>query len=116
MKTITILLALVFSSAIYAQDHKPTFEKEGNLVKATYFHEDGMVAQTGYFLNGKLHGEWKMYNKEGEKIALGKYAEGKRTGKWFFWQGEALQEVDYEDSKIAHLVERNNSKPVVVNK
>ncbi|MEL6917378.1 MAG: nicotinic acid mononucleotide adenyltransferase, partial [Bacteroidota bacterium] len=95
MKTVTTLFVFIFSIAIYAQDHKPTFEKEGDMVKATYFHEDGKIAQTGYLLNNKLHGKWKMYNVEGKKIAMGEYAEGKKIGKWFFWQGDALKEVDY---------------------
>lgn len=40
----------------FAQTEKPVLEKEGNLVKATYYHENGKVKQQGYFKNGKLDG------------------------------------------------------------
>lgn len=116
MKTITLFLTLIFSIAIYAQDHKPNFEKEGDFMKATYFHDNGKISQTGLFLDGKLYGIWKMYNEEGKKIAMGRYEAGKKTGKWFFWDNEGLREVDYADNRIANVVKWNNSGSVVVNK
>ncbi|NJB71693.1 antitoxin component YwqK of YwqJK toxin-antitoxin module [Saonia flava] len=117
MKKAILFLAVIFSiSTIYAQGEKPTFKKEGDLVKATYFHGNGEVAQMGYFLNGELHGEWKMFNEEGLKISSGEYLNGKKTGKWFFWKGEELQEVDFVDSRIVNVTKWNNSEPVVLNK
>ncbi len=115
MKLVTILLALTFSLGMSAQDNKPTFEKKGDLTKATYFHDNGEIAQTGYFLEGKLHGQWKMFDETGKKIAKGNYEMGKRTGKWFFWEGEVLKEVDFTDNRIASVVESKNAKPVVIN-
>ncbi|WP_411029590.1 toxin-antitoxin system YwqK family antitoxin [Spongiimicrobium sp. 3-5] len=116
MKTITLFLALLFSFTIYAQNQQPSFEKEGDMVKATYFHEDGQIAQTGFYLNGKLQGEWKMYDTDGKKIAMGQYNQGKKTGKWFFWENKVLKEVDYTDNRVANVVSWENSKSVVVNK
>lgn len=116
MKSIATSLALLFSAMLMAQNIEPKFEKDGNMLKGTYFHENGKVAQTGFFLNGKLHGEWKMYDEEGTKIAMGEYVEGTKTGKWFFWEGKVLKEVDYADNRIAHVTTWNNEKSVAVNK
>lgn len=116
MKTITTLFALVFTIGMMAQDVKPNYEKQGEMVKATYFHENGNVAQTGLFLNGKLHGQWKMYNESGRKIASGEYNQGVKQGKWLFWEGEMLREVDFVDSRIASVTNWNNAAYVSVNK
>ena len=116
MKRSIILLAILFSVCTYAQNIKPTFEKEGKMVKATYFHENGEIAQTGYLLEGKLHGQWYMYSAEGKKLATGKYLNGQRAGKWFFWKDDILKEVDFEDNRIAYVKNWNQSEIVSVNK
>ncbi|WP_313777809.1 nicotinic acid mononucleotide adenyltransferase [Flagellimonas meishanensis] len=86
----------------------------GKIVKATYFHENGEVAQTGYLMNGKLHGQWLMYALDGKKIASGKYVEGKKSGKWFFWENQILKEVDYDDNRIVNVKNWNQSEVVAV--
>lgn len=116
MKIIVTSIAFLFVSLISAQEIKPIFEQDGEQVKATYFHDNGKVAQTGSYVDGKLHGEWKMYNKEGKKIAMGRYVLGKKTGKWFFWEGEGLREVDYTDNKIANVIKWTDAESVVLNK
>ncbi|NKI26677.1 nicotinic acid mononucleotide adenyltransferase [Arenibacter sp. 6A1] len=114
MKAITLIFAFIFSIAINAQEVKPVFEKEGKLVKATYFHENGQIAQVGHFLNSKLHGEWNMYNEKGEKLAAGKYEKGTKTGKWFFWDQKVLREVDFNANAISSITEWDKN-PVVYN-
>lgn len=116
MKRMTLIIAVIFSIGLSAQEIKPTFEKEGKMVKATYFHDNGEIAQTGYLLNGKLHGQWYMYSVEGKKLATGKYVDGKRSGKWFFWKEDILKEVDFEDNRIAYVKNWNKSEVVSVNK
>ena len=116
MKKVMLLLIGIFTFSVTAQDIEPKFEKEGKLVKATYYHDNGEIAQTGFYLNGKLHGEWKMYDEAGKKIAMGRYDEGTRTGKWFFWEGEALQEVAYVENKIVNITKWKNAESVILNK
>ena len=106
-----VLLAL----STYGQAPDPTFINDGESVKATYFHENGKIAQTGHFLEGKLHGDWTMFNEKGEKIALGSYVKGQKTGKWFFWKADGLQEVDFVDSRIAGVTQWDKSGNVVIN-
>lgn len=113
------MAVLFFSGTIaFAQNtQKPTLEKNGDLIEATYYHENGEVAQTGFFtLKGKLQGEWKSFDENGKKIAVGNYENGKKVGKWFFWESNLLSEVDYSDSKIKDVNQWKRTSTVVSNK
>ena len=118
MKSITLIAALLLSGFLFAQEPglKPVLEKEGDLVKATYFHDNGEIAQTGFYKDGKPHGDWKAYNAEGKKIASGTYEKGKKVGKWFFWTPDDLNEVNFENSQIVSVTKWSNARPVVLNK
>lgn len=113
MKKILIIALMSFSLGAFAQDITPKFEKEGDMVKATYFHANGEVAQQGYFLNEKLEGEWTMFNEKGDKIAMGNYVKGAKTGKWLFWEGDALREVNFDNNKIAAVTNAKQSRSLV---
>ncbi len=40
------------------------------------------------------------------KITVGKYMDGKKVGKWFFWtKDNVIKEVDYDNSKITSVNE-----------
>ncbi|QLG45118.1 toxin-antitoxin system YwqK family antitoxin [Costertonia aggregata] len=116
MKKILMMAAFFCTVTLVAQNIEPKFEKNGDMVEATYFHDNGNIAQTGYFLNGTLNGKWKMYDAQGKKIAMGEYVNGVKTGKWFFWKGQQLTEVDYDNNAIASVVKWNNGEAVAVNK
>ena len=115
MRVMMSILALSLTFMMQAQDQRPKMEKAGDQVKATYFHANGEVAQVGFFLDGALHGEWKMYDESGKKIAMGQYENGNKTGKWFFWEEDGLKEVDYRDNRIASVVKWNQGEAVVLN-
>jgi len=114
MKKAIFFLAVMFSVCMFAQT-EPTLEKVGKMVKATYFHENGEIAQVGYLKDGKLHGEWLMYDDEGKKLASGRYANGKKTGKWFFWKDDILKEVDFAENRIVNVKNWNQSEIVSIN-
>ena len=116
MKAMIGLLALMATFTMQAQITQPVFQKEGNTVKATYFHDNGAIAQVGAYVNGKLHGDWIMYDAQGNKQAIGQYDNGVKVGKWFFWDEEGLKEVDYRNNQIAQVVKWNNGESVVLNK
>ncbi len=116
MKALIGLLALMATFAMQAQKGEPVFEKEGKVVKTTYFHDNGAIAQVGSYLNGKLHGDWIMYDNAGNKQAIGQYENGVKVGKWFFWDEAGLKEVDYRNNQIAQVVKWNNGEAVVLNK
>ena len=115
MKHYILLFAVLFcTSIIYAQSQEVSLEKKGDLIEATYYHDNGTIAQKGTFKNGKLHGTWIMYNTVGEKLAVGTYDQGKKIGKWFFWSEDALKEVDYVDSKIVDVSEWRDKTRVAI--
>lgn len=118
MKKLLLIAAFLVSGTVaFAQNHKPTLEKKGNVIEATYFHDNGTVAQTGLFtLQGKLQGEWKSYDVNGKKIAVGNYENGQKVGKWFFWNTNRLSEVDYSNSKVLNVNTWQNTSTVVSNK
>jgi len=82
-KAILIMTILFISATSYAQiKPQAKLNKETNLIETTYFHANGEVSQKGTFnLDKKLHGEWISFNKKGETISVGSYANGVKTGK-----------------------------------
>lgn len=117
MKKILIVLVMLCVGFTYAQDKKePKLEKKGDITLVTYYHDNGEISQKGMFnAEGNVHGEWKMYDAKGNKIALGSYDNGKKVGKWFFWQDDSLKEVDYIDSRIVNVNQWDNKTKVAVN-
>lgn len=115
MRNLILIFAMLLSITLTAQSKKPVMEKEGDLIKATYFHDNGEIAQIGFFKNGKTHGQWKMYDANGKKTAVANYDQGKKTGKWLFWSEDGLKEVDYSDNRIVGITKWNNANRVVVN-
>lgn len=116
MRNLVIIMVLLFSATIFAQEAKPTFEKEGDQIKGTFYYEDGTVRQQGFYnKKGILHGEWKSYDATGKKIAMGQYTNGKKNGPWFFWGPDKLSEVNYDQNQIADVTTWSNNGNVVVN-
>jgi len=104
MKRIILIFALLLTGYGFAQKANVKTEKVGDLTKATYYYANGNIEQQGTFNSeGKLHGEWVSYDVNGEKLAIGKYDNGKKVGKWFFWQKGVVKEVEYKDSKITNV-------------
>lgn len=101
MKKYIILTAILFSSILFAQESNPKLEIVGQMVKTTYYFENGQVQQEGHFKNGKLEGTWTAYDTNGNKKSIGNYENGTKTGKWLFWNENNLSEVDYNNSRIA---------------
>lgn len=98
-----VVVAFLFSVTLAAQEIKPDFEKKGDLIKGTFYNEDGGVSQEGTYKDGELHGKWISYDQNGKKVAMANYEEGRKTGKWFFWSSDELTEVDYDNNRIAEV-------------
>ena len=115
MKKVLILLFLGIGLMAHGQETESKIEKVGKLVQKTVYHDNGEIAQTGYLLNGKPHGQWLQYNKKGKKIAAGRYEEGVKNGRWMFWSKGTLTEVEFEKNVIKNVKKWNNSELVYVN-
>ena len=54
-----LLVTLVFISSFVvsnSQNDYIEYNKQGDLIEATYYYEDGTIQQQGTFKDGKLHG------------------------------------------------------------
>lgn len=114
MKTYFISAMMLVSALVSAQEGQPKLEAVGQIVKATYYHENGQISQQGYFRDGKADGKWVAYDTSGNKKSIGEYALGQKTGKWFFWNDRVLSEVDYSNSRIASV--QNWKQEAIANK
>jgi antitoxin component YwqK of YwqJK toxin-antitoxin module len=103
MRKIITICMLSIATIGFAQSNKPTFKAEGDLVKATYYYENGAVKTQGFFKDKKLTGIWTRFDKGGNKTQLANYNEGKKVGKWFIWTEDSLKEINYEDNVIASV-------------
>ncbi|MBJ6366730.1 toxin-antitoxin system YwqK family antitoxin [Snuella sedimenti] len=107
--SVLIFIAFFITVVSFAQQKQKRdlkFNKETNLIEVVYYHDNGVVSQTGtYTTDGKLQGEWLSFNTEGKKIVSGNYDNGKKVGKWFYWTKETVKEVDYDANAIAGLKE-----------
>jgi hypothetical protein len=56
-----------------------------------------------------------MFNEKGDKIAMGNYSKGAKTGTWMFWEGDIVKEVNFSDNRIAAVTEAKKVSPVVKN-
>lgn len=112
------LLAIVFlmvTTGVAQKKEEIKHNKETNLIEATYFHDNGQISQMGTFdLKGKLHGEWVSFNELGEKVSEGAYINGKRTGKWIFWDKEVIREVEFNSDGIASVVNKDPNTKLVI--
>jgi antitoxin component YwqK of YwqJK toxin-antitoxin module len=119
MKKIVVLLIMLSVSFSYAQKERSLkLNKETNLIEVVYYHDNGEISQTGqYTVDGKLHGDWFSYCKEGNKLISAKYENGSKVGKWFYWNANTLKEVDYSNNAVASISEwKNTNTSVVSNK
>lgn len=99
-----IILAIFFISAIgFSQEKATTFEKEGDLVKATYYYDNGDVKVQGFFKDKKLTGAWTKFDTNGNKTQIAHYDQGKKVGKWFMWKEESLKEINYDNNVIVSV-------------
>ena len=107
--------SLLMSSAFSQENVQNEFVKEGKVIKATLYHENGTVSQTGFYtLDNKLEGEWVSYDAQGNKTAVAHYDNGKKVGTWYFYQGNEIKEVNYSNSKIAKVTSFTVTDAVVV--
>ena len=98
-KMISLMAFLMFAFG-YSQELKPKFEQEGDLIKGTYFFENGAIKQIGYFSNNKLHGEWVSYDSEGNKTTIAHYENGKKTGVWLILANGVVKQVTFDSNKV----------------
>ena len=116
MKNLIIILFFSVSLVGFSQENNPTYTAEGNLVKATYYHEDGSVSVQGFFKDKKLTGEWTRFDTKGNKTQIANYKAGKKVGKWFVWGKDALKEINYDNNAIVSVNTWKSESKLAFNK
>ncbi|MBW2938553.1 nicotinic acid mononucleotide adenyltransferase [Aureisphaera sp. CAU 1614] len=112
---VVFTISLLAGSAFSQEKVQDEFVKEGKVIKATLYHENGMVAQTGFYtLDNKLEGEWISYDAVGNKTAVAHYKKGNKVGTWYFYQGNEIKEVNYSNSKVAKVTSFKITDAVVI--
>ena len=115
-KSILLLFAFLITVVSFAQQKRELkHNKETNLIEVVYYHDNGVVSQTGsYTVDGKLQGEWLSYDTDGKKSISANYDNGKKVGKWFYWTDKTLKEVDYTNNAIVSVNEWKSDNTSVV--
>lgn len=107
---------MMVSGFVFSQDNTPVLEAEGQLVKATYYHDNGSVQQVGYFKDGKLDGKWTSYDVNGNVKAIAEYTNGVKSGKWMYMSNKVITtEVDYTDNRIVAVKNLSQNAVLVKN-
>lgn len=116
MKNLVVVALMMISAISFAQNERTLkLNQDTNTIDVIYYHDNGQISQTGaYTLDGKLHGEWLSYDVKGKKMVSATYENGKKTGKWFFWNDNTLKEVDYSNNAIASVNEWTNTSSVAL--
>ena len=117
MKNVLFAALMLFGAVAFAQQERSLeLNKSTDLIDVVYYHDNGEVSQTGsYTKDGKLHGEWISYCKEGKKLISARYDNGLKVGKWFYWNGDTLREVDYSKNEIASINNWTNTESLASN-
>jgi len=98
-----LVLFLLMVNVSFAQGIEPKFEKENDLVKATYYHDNGIVKEIGFFKEDKLHDKWISYNQEGKIKVVAFYNNGLKEGKWYLVGKDSVKEVTYKSNKVVKV-------------
>jgi len=78
--------------------------EDGNLNDAyTEWWPNGIVKETGYFVNGLKHGQINSWNINQQKIAQENFRLGKRDSISTYWLADGIIEThDYKDDQLTH--------------
>ena len=92
MKKVMIVCAVLFSVVAFAQEANNKHYENGQVKVETYevgdrlmlvkYFENGVVMESGSYVNGLEHGVWKTFNEDGVLLSEGNYEYGKKSGKW----------------------------------
>lgn len=108
MKKFLILFVFAIAGNSFAQNINPVLEAQGELVKATYYYDNGKVQQVGFFKEGKLDGKWISYDSTGKLKAVAEFSEGKKTGNWSYFANDiCTSDVNFSENKIVKVKNYN---------
>ena len=89
------------SGALSAIFHYVNGVLEGEVIYYSVMTEDGTISSTGTMIDGKKHGEWKLYSNDGSVWSVRNYRNGLYHGELLnYWEnGQLREKIDYVDGK-----------------
>lgn len=103
MKKIFFLATFLVASLGFSQEKRTVYERSGDLVKATYYNEEGKISVQGFFKDKKLTGKWVSFDNTGKKKQIAYYKKGKKVGKWIIFEKNFIKEINYDDNIIVSV-------------
>lgn len=104
---LSILLTLLGYATLDAQivaNEQPVeyIKVKRHLLGFKKYHNNGQMAETGWYKHGQPHGAWVCFDPEGHVVTQARYERGVKHGLWRFWdtQGNILCEVLYSYGKV----------------
>ncbi|MCF8459961.1 MAG: hypothetical protein K9G46_04505 [Flavobacteriales bacterium] len=81
---------------------KSELVQNGELVAVTNYYENGTIKETGFFKNEVPEGKWETFSNEGVKTAELSYLNGKRHGEFRVWDefSNAYIEMKYANGEV----------------
>lgn len=113
-KLVAVLCFLMLGSTFAQKEIKPLYEKDGDLIKVTHYHNNGNIKEQGFYKDKLLHGKWEIYDAQGNKKVMAFYNRGKKVGKWFIWDKDELKEINYRDNAIASVQSWKESTRIAI--
>jgi len=113
-----IALSLIIGLGLKAQNRdivREEFYTNGNLklqfislgnklVEATYFFENGAIYEMGFYLDGKLTGNWLTFDSNNELQTSAYFMGDKKVGIWRMYENGVLaHKVSYSQIMVAEL-------------
>ena len=93
-----LIFILTFTFAGLNAQQEQVVSQEENTPEIVIYGDNGNQLNEGYIKNNKLHGYWAGYNKQDNTLSYGKYDQGEKVGKWYFWSEGNLRRVNYNNS------------------
>ncbi len=81
------------------------------------YFEDGTLNEVRSYSNNEMTGTWLTFNKLGVKLAEASYSNGKKDGKWFVWgdNGNLKYELCYDNGEKTGIWKSYDENGVVIN-
>lgn len=113
MRAILLFALVLIAGSISAQDNSSKIYKElTKVVAVEHFTEDGLLRETGTYVDGQLHGQWVAYAEDGTPTVIANYSNGVKNGQWFYWNEDQneIRVVVYNNNEISKIMEMEGKR------
>lgn len=109
MKKIFLLFSLVFAFSMSAQKAYYTDDDGNGVIEYVLLDNEGNKLETGFYCNKKMTGTWISYHPGGKKNVVAKFKNGVRHGNWIIYnqQGQIVYQILYKSGKKVSASQHN---------